>query len=120
MSMKKSATKPRILLVLVAFFLSSSSALIARAADSGWILSFGPSGIVGGWPISFLEYDFAKFYDNCLGCTFRAPSGTFLIWDLEASYQLGELYLGYFLVNVLIWMLIILAIFKIAKIIRKA
>jgi hypothetical protein len=118
--MKRIITKPGILMGLSAIFLSSASSLIARAVDSGWVLSVGPSGIVGGWPIAFLEYDFAQFYDNCLGCTFRASPDTFVIWDLEASYQLGEFYLGYFLVNVLIWMLIILAIFKIAKIIRKA
>jgi hypothetical protein len=84
------------------FALSVLSAGVGSFSSS-WIPTPGPSGLVGGWPLAFVEYD-ADVSEQ-----FSLPSGTFLIPGRGLPISLGEVYLGFFLANALV--LSVLAVF---------
>lgn len=81
--------------------LSILSSTVARF-ETAVINLGGPTGIVGGWPVGFMEYRIAfGRYD-----TFRLPSGVFFLPAQGIAYEPGPFFGAFFLGNVLLWSIV--------------
>jgi hypothetical protein len=96
-----------ILVFVLGIIFSTSSTAIAKFSSPLSYFNTMPSGVTGGWPVAFIEYDFTDYFQSCPECTFATPSGNFLIIARGFEFGLGKIFWFLFVINTLFWTTIV-------------
>jgi hypothetical protein len=95
--------------------------LAASIASSAWakyttclLLCFGPTGIVGGWPLPFINYEIATTEQ------FALPRNMFNIVMQDLPYSVEEFHLWHFLLNTALWIIFVFLVLKLLAYLRSS